>query len=122
VKDPLAPFACFVCYMPDVASLRFDKKHGMPYVSCCACGARTFCKSMNAVRGVFCTARIVEALIRQMQSDPNARAVRERDADDDVHALREHIERVAAARAVSETAREDVGHVGSVVPVAAAAK
>lgn len=100
-QEPLAPFACCVCYMPSTASLRFDK-HGNPFVSCIACGLKMFCKSPNSIQGIFSTARLVEAVIRQVKADPQARAARERQTQEDVRAVRVHMATISATRAADE--------------------
>ena len=109
-REPLAPFACHVCYMPGVLYLRFNKKNGLPDTSCCACGARMFCKSMNAMLGVFRTGAARRGIHPAIRAQLRCAAQLDRDAEADVRALREHIELIAAPRVASETGREEAGY------------
>lgn len=111
--DPLAAFPCWVCYAPEGATLRFDKKRGNPFVSCGVCGTRVFAKSRHHLRGIFITTRLVEALLAQVagadEKSRAARAEREREAEDFVRAMRARLD-AAAAGATLPQPTEQVIH------------
>lgn len=78
---------CGLCYQMGTAELRWDK-YGRPWVLCGACGARTFTRTPNALRGIYMTSRLVEAARRQVEADPVERERRERDAEAFVQSVR----------------------------------
>jgi hypothetical protein len=73
-------FHCGVCYKLDTAELRWDK-YGRPWLHCFACGARTFTRNPDAVKGFRHTSRLVEAALRMMAGDPAEREAREQDCE-----------------------------------------
>jgi len=106
---------CHCCYQLGIAELRWDK-YGRPWVMCGACGARTFTRSPNALRGIYMTSRMVEAVCQRVQSDPVECDRREREAEAfvrEVRAEREMLVRETVDRS------EGADHVQAVQPAAA---
>ena len=111
-RDPSSNFACWVCYSPDCANLRWDK-HRRPYIACDACGFRGFVKSPRHLRGIGMTNALVEACIAQAERDPAARDAHNARADAFVSAVQSRIELVAGATN-GDTSPQEMDHVGPV--------
>jgi hypothetical protein len=91
--NPLEEFPCWVCFAPEAARMRFDRR-GKPYVVCEACGMRVFCKSLKHVRGIYVTTSLVQAMLAQLRGDPAAAAERERQANEFAASIRARVQAV----------------------------
>jgi transcription elongation factor Elf1 len=100
---------CACCYQLEIAELRWDR-YGRPYVLCGACGARTWTRTPNALRGIYMTSRMVEAVRRQVESDPIECERREREAEAFVQEIRAEREALVEA---GRSGRPDVNGVAT---------
>jgi len=55
---------CMFCLCANAAELKFDKNGGV-YVSCKFCRTRSFCKSLDALRGVAIAPQLLESALVQ---------------------------------------------------------
>jgi transcription elongation factor Elf1 len=95
---------CAVCYQLEIAELRWDR-YGRPYVLCGACGARTWTRTPNALKGIYMTSRMVEAMVRRVASDPVEHDRRERESEafvQEIRAEREALTNAAPKRTNNE--------------------
>jgi hypothetical protein len=115
MTDPLSEFCCWICYAPEGMSMRFDRK-GRPYVVCCCCGVRCFCKSIKHVRGIYVTTSLVQAMMAQLRKDPAQAARREDEANTYAESIRTRIAAVAPAplKASYPSSLEDLANAESV--------
>jgi len=111
---------CACCYQLGIAELRWDK-YGRPWVMCGACGARTFTRTPNALKGIYMTSRMVESVRRVIETDVEERARREAEAEAFVRDVRAEREALASGAAQNDGPSGAKEH-GQVVSVAAASK
>ena len=68
----MLPHRCVFCLAGNGAEVRFDKK-GRPYVSCRACGARSFLPSIHAMRGLAVGPQLLDDALARRATDENFR-------------------------------------------------
>lgn len=60
---------CLHCLAAGACEVKFDKK-GRPYTICRFCATRTFCHSLDALRGIAIVPQLVESALAQRASNP----------------------------------------------------
>ena len=60
---------CLHCLAAGACEVKFDKK-GRPYTICRFCATRTFCHSLDALRGIAVVPQLIESALAQRASNP----------------------------------------------------